>query len=407
MVTSDVMVTSRYPSLDVLRGLAILGTLGTNVWIFTDPEGLVGYLTGTPDSAWRGVEVALQLMTQGKFLGLLTVMFGIGLALQRRSALRGGLRWPGTYPWRAALLLLDGILHFLLVTEFDVLMGYAITGWIVAYLLLTTPRTQWRVIATAVFAHVAVLATITVLLAVAARSGGGGGPLDPNPYADGSWWDLVLFRVDHALLFRLETLVIFPLSIALFLLGARLFDAGVLDASGSILRRWLMIIGFGVALPIDAALELGNPAGLGLLLSRYGTAPVVALGILAVVADFYARRPDHLPGVVGRRLSEVGRMALSCYVVQNFVASAVCYGWGLGLAAAMPAEYRVPGTIALYVAIAAVITAFAHLWQRRFDRGPVEWLWNTSYRALAGATTGTAPDSTRYRSPEKRSTTYR
>jgi uncharacterized protein len=26
---------------------------------------------------------------------------------------------------------------------------------------------------------------------------------------------------------------------------------------------------------------------------------------------------------------------------------------------------------------------FAHLWLRRFTRGPVEWLWNSSYQALA------------------------
>ena len=38
-------------------------------------------------------------------------------------------------------------------------------------------------------------------------------PLSPNPYADGSFWDLVLFRAEHALAFRAETIVILPLSI--------------------------------------------------------------------------------------------------------------------------------------------------------------------------------------------------
>lgn len=170
MVPSEGMGTSRYLSLDVLRGIAILGTLGTNVWIFTHPEGLVGYLSGTPDSDWRGVEVVLQLLTQGKFLGLLTVMFGIGLALQRASAMRRGLRWPGSYPWRAALLFLDGVVHFVLMTEFDVLMGYAITGWIVAYLLVTTPRTQRRIVCAAAAVHVGVLIAITVALATASRT---------------------------------------------------------------------------------------------------------------------------------------------------------------------------------------------------------------------------------------------
>jgi len=159
------MSSSRLASLDVLRGIAILGTLGTNIWIYTHPEGLIGYINGTPDSDWRGVEIGLQLVTQGKFLGLLTVMFGIGLALQQRSARRAGQRWPGSYPWRAALLLLDGIVHFVLMTEFDVLVGYAITGWIVSYLLVTSPQTQRRVIAAAAAVHVALLTLITLALA--------------------------------------------------------------------------------------------------------------------------------------------------------------------------------------------------------------------------------------------------
>jgi uncharacterized protein len=385
------MAPVRYPALDVLRGIAILGTLGTNIWIFTHPQGLIGYLSGTPDSGWRPVELVLQWLTQGKSLGLLTVMFGIGLALQQASARRAGRAWPGSYPWRAALLLLDGIVHFLLMTEFDVLMGYAVTGWIVAYLLVTAPRVQWRVIAGATAVHMAMLAAITAAVALAPRPDSGHTALEPNPYADGSWWDLVIFRLDNAWLFRLETMLIFPLSIALFLLGARLFDAGVLDERGATLRRRLMVAGFGVALPLDFALEFGVPGGAGLLASRYGTAPVVALGVLALVAEWYHRRPDRARSLTSRRLTEVGRMALSSYVLQNLVASALCYGWGLGVAAATPAQHRVPVTIAIYIVVIAIVMTFAHVWLRRYDRGPVEWLWNTTYRAVT-VRSGTAAD---------------
>ncbi len=402
------MSSSRLHSLDVLRGIAILGTLGTNIWIFTNPEGMVGYLGGssTPDG-WHPLEVALQLLAQGKFLGLLTVMFGIGLALQQRSALSAGLRWPGSYPWRAALLLLDGAVHFVLLTEFDVLTGYAITGWIVSYLLVTSPRTQRRIIAIAASLHVALLTTLAAGLLMLPHTEGPPRRLEPNPYADGSLWDLVAFRLDHVVLFRLETILIFPMSIALFLLGARLFHAGILDSRGATLRRRLMWLGFAVAAPVDIALEAGA-GGVGLLLARYGVAPLVSLAILSAVAEFYTGRPTL--GWAGRRLAEVGRMALSSYVLQNLVASALCYGWGLGLAAVTPPQLRVPATIAIYLTVVIVIVTFAHLWLRRFRRGPVEWLWNTSYRALAGATTsttGTDPGSTRCRSPETHSNSSR
>jgi len=136
-----------------------------------------------------------------------------------------------------------------------------------------------------------------------------------------------------------------------------------------------------------------------LILARYGVAPFVSMAVLALVAEFYLRRPE--PGWTGRRMAEVGRMALSSYVLQNLVASSICYGWGLGVAAQISDAQRAPATVAIYLAVIAVVMCFAHLWLRRFRRGPVEWLWNTSYRALADRTThrptGTAPGSTRCR----------
>lgn len=381
-------VPTRLVALDVLRGIAILGTLGTNIWILTDPEGIIGYLDRLGVAAtdgWMWAERVLQQLVQGKFLGLLTIMFGIGLAIQQRSAQRAGRRWPGKYPWRAALLFLDGVLNFVLIAEFDVLTGYAVTGLIVAFLLATGPRAQRRWLVGAATVHL----TMLTLLAAAMAAGGEQSssaadpqPLDPNPYADGSFWDLVVFRLDNAVGFRLEAVFILPMSIALFLLGARLFRAGVFTPEGAGLRRRLMIVGFGVAAPLDLGIGLFIGGDM-VLVTRYAIAPFVSLGILALVAEFYLRRPG--TGFAGRRLSEVGRTALTCYILQNLVAAILCYGWGFGLAARFAPEARVPFTIGVYMAVIAVIAAFAHLWLRRFDRGPVEMLWNYSYRKLAGA----------------------
>jgi Protein of unknown function (DUF418) len=147
-------------------------------------------------------------------------------------------------------------------------------------------------------------------------------------------------------------------------LGGRLVDGGV----------------GAVALPVDLVLGVSGGTA-GLVLARYGTAPLVALGLLALVVEVVGRRER--PGRVGRRLAEVGRMALSSYVLQNVVASALCYGWGLGLASRLDPAVRVPATVAVYLVVVAVVVAFAHLWLRRFARGPVEWLWHASYRKLS------------------------
>ncbi|MBS4104221.1 hypothetical protein KFZ73_23660, partial [Tsukamurella paurometabola] len=94
-VGAQAPTTRRIASLDVARGIAILGTFGTNVWIFTEPHGMVGYLdsVGAESLPIR----VLQTFAQGKFLGLLSLMFGVGLAIQQASAARHDRPWPGRY----------------------------------------------------------------------------------------------------------------------------------------------------------------------------------------------------------------------------------------------------------------------------------------------------------------------
>ncbi|WP_454196557.1 DUF418 domain-containing protein [Nocardia sp. Marseille-Q1738] len=374
---------TRLVALDVLRGIAILGTLGTNIWILTHPRGLVGYLQelGGSSGGWMWTERVLQQLAQGKFLGLLTIMFGIGLAIQRGSATRAGRRWPGKYPWRAGLLFLDGLLNFVFVAEFDVLMGYAVTGLVVAFVLATGERAQRRWLVGAVSVHVAMLTLIAIAMAFLPQEDSAADrPLDPNPYADGSFWELALFRLENAVMFRIEAVFVFAMSVALFLVGARLFRAGVFRPDGARIRKRLMIIGLGVAAPIDLIAGIAGGGDL-ILFTRYGSAPFVSLGILAAAAEWYVRRPR--AGFAGRRLTEIGRTALSCYILQNLVASILCYGWGFGLAARVSPGDRVPFTVGVYLLVSLIIAVGAHLWLRRFERGPVEWLWHVSYRALA------------------------
>ncbi|MBD9469918.1 DUF418 domain-containing protein [Pseudoxanthomonas sp. PXM01] len=363
--------------LDVLRGIAILGTLGTNIWIFMYPGGLLGYLAtgwGQSDDMHWGT-LALQQLTQGKFLGLLALMFGMGIVLQQRSALAAGIRWPGPYLVRAALLFVDGVLNYLFVVEFDVLMGYAITSVVVAFMLRlgSRGRTAWLAVAAGV--HFLFLGLVVLVLAFFDGDMPGG-----VTAATGSgWWDMVQSRVDNVWLFREEMFFIAPMSVALFLLGARLLEAGVFEARGVRLRRWLIVLGLGVAWPIDMAMGVfGGDAGI--MAGRYGTAPFVAMGLLAAVAEAFHRRPQ--PGALGRRLAEVGRMALSGYVLQNLLASALCYDWGLGLARRVPEAWSVPATVGIYLLVAAGVMLFAHLWQRHAKRGPLEWLWHRSYLRL-------------------------
>ena len=332
----------------------------------------------------------LQQLANGKFLGLLTLMFGIGLAIQAQAAARRGRAWPGPYPWRAAILFLDGLLHYLLVVEFDVLMGYAVTGAIAAYVIVGSPRAQRIWIGVTAGLHGLLVAWLTLGLWLG-EAGNLGGTPNPNPYRDGTWWDLVLLRLDHAALFRFEPVFLLLLGIAMFTLGNRLYRAGLFDpAAGAALRRRHMVLG-ALAAPVDLALGLHDPAWL--FATRYGTAPIVALGLLGLIAHCTVQYTEPgEAGWAGRRLAELGRVALSGYVLQNVIASVLFYGWGLNLGAA-PASWRLPLTLAGWLITSALVLAAAHLWLRRWPRGPLEWLWARGYGLLVREAAAAGPDA--------------
>ncbi|MBG0828611.1 DUF418 domain-containing protein [Planomonospora sp. ID67723] len=371
------MTNQRIDVLDVLRGVAILGTLGTNIWIFTDPGGPAGVLGALAQPG--AVETFLRFLTNGKFLALLTLLFGAGLELQYRSAQRRGTPWPGWYLWRAALLFAEGVIHYFLIFEFDVLMGYAITSMIVAYLIGRSDRAvrAWMVGVGSVFA--VVVGLLTAALLAAEDTAAGQAAQESTLFSRGSYADQVLTRVELFGFYRLEAVFIVPMGIVLFLLGSRLMRAGVFEGSerGGTLRRRLMIAGLGAGVPLNL---LTSFAGEGwFLVDRYLLPPVVALGLLGLVVTV-AHRMTGAPGPLRRGLTDVGRTALSCYVFQNLAGAVLCYGWGLGLAERLDGlrPWWVP---VAWAGICLLFMTLASLWLRRFDRGPLELLWQWAYQA--------------------------
>nr|WP_053696320.1 DUF418 domain-containing protein [Streptomyces sp. NRRL F-5755] len=370
---------ARLPLLDVLRGVAILGTLMTNVWIFAAPGAEAGVLKGGAamsvfDSSWSGLaEGTFRFLADGKFLSMLTMLFGVGLAIQFRSAAKRGRTWPGRYKWRALFLFVEGTVHFVLVFAWDVLMGYAVVALLVAWQLTRTARTQRVLMAVAGGVHVAVLALLTAAaLGRSSKGSGGGGGASAEAvalYADGGYPEQIAFRLHNAVGLRIEPVVSFALLVFLFHLGVRLFRAGAFaaDANGRRIRRRMCVWGLGVGLPLNA---LTAAAGSDFyLLGRYGAAPVVAIGYLGLIGLIVDR--VRRPGPLTAGLGAIGRTALSCYVLQNVLCMLACYGIGLGLAARW-ADHGPWWVMGLWAVVCVVLFTGARLWLRHFEHGPLE-----------------------------------
>ncbi|MGI5187735.1 DUF418 domain-containing protein [Promicromonospora sp. CA-289599] len=368
----------RIAALDVLRGLAIIGTLASNIWIFTAPGGPAEWISGGMTDA-EPVQRALQALSNGKFLGLLTLLFGVGLELQYRSMVRRGMPWPGRYALRAGILFVEGLVHYVLVFEFDVLMGYAIASLVAAYLIGRSDRVvrAWGGVLAGLF--VAAIAGATALMVATGGSGatsaGGTRAADATTMSTASWFDQVLLRLEHMAVFRIELILIVPSATVLFLVGSRLVRAGLFTTTedGARLRRRLAWVGLGAGIPLNALTAWAGPDWF--LVDRYLVPPLVAVGILALGTTLVARAKSR-PGLLRRGVEGVGRTALSCYVLQNVLASALCYDWGLGLAGGGPWQ-----AVALWAGISLALMILAPLWLRRWPRGPIELLMHRVYDA--------------------------
>lgn len=354
----------------MLRGIAIIGTLASNIWLFTAFTG-----DRIIDIWWRD---ALHWAVNGVFLGLLTIMFGMGLEIQRQSAVRAGRTWPGTYPVRAALLFVDGLLNYILVVQFDVLRSYAIVGFVIAFVLLLPERWQWGVIITAITAHLALLASVQfapppeiIMPSAAAESA----PVEFQ--GPPTYWDTVrdaAQSVFTSLSLDSDAGTIIVMGLAVFTLGAMLYRKGVFEDRGARLRKGLMIFGFGIGVPVDAVLfATGNDW----LFGRYFAATITAFGIVALVAQFYVKREV---GVVGGLLGNVGRMALSCYVLQNVLGRILQNV--LSNSPLTTALDPIVGTLLMFAVIAILLVVFATVWGRFFRRGPLEAVWAWCFERL-------------------------
>ncbi|MCV4235117.1 DUF418 domain-containing protein [Virgibacillus sp. LDC1] len=355
--------------LDILRGFAILGTLGTNIWIFAH-AGDLRYITTFDHSGWWGADDLLRMvvlfLVNGKLLGLLTIMFGVGLEMKYRQAKRKGKPWPGVYLWAVLFLILEGLLHFILVMEYDILMSYGVTAIIAAFIVKGGDRLIARTmnVIGSVFV-IAILALAGLMLASGAEVSLGSFHDVAVLYQEGTWLGQVQYRLANFLPLRAEAILVIPTNVFLFLLGVRFMRAGVFapDENGKRLRKRLFKLGLYVGVPLNLLIFV--PGGAFDLPVRYLFAPLMSMGYIAIIARMiqYAKWEW-----LWRRLENVGKMSLSCYVLQNIIASAVFYGWGLGLAGKLNSA----AIIAVWLLISALQLGMASLWLRGFKLGPME-----------------------------------
>lgn len=404
-MTSLPTAADRIVTLDLIRGLAVMGILSVNIVAFSMIEAT--YLNpaalGWPDPASLGIWVANMLLVDGKFRTLFSVLFGASMLLViGRAQARGESGWA--VHWRRmATLLAIGAAHAILLWRGDILTLYAMGGFL-AYLFRNQP-VEKLVAAGLAFClfNVILFAAIGVTLLnqdIAAHSADASaevvrnwnlnlGSFYPSAQAvaedqaiySGSWAGIVAHEAGQATGIITNNLILLPETLGLMLLGMAGLKSGFLTGAWTN-EAYSRIAAWGIAVGLIGFLGLV----VGDLVSRFYV-PTLLTGFESLMVPFqllmaagYAALLVLLSRSMGplvQRFAAVGRAAFSNYLGTSLICTFVFYGWGLGLYGKLT---RAEAWLLVPI-VWALMLLWSKPWLDRFRYGPFEWLWRSLARA--------------------------
>ncbi|MBO9711309.1 DUF418 domain-containing protein [Sphingomonas sp.] len=395
------MSAARIPTLDIVRGVAVLGILLLNIVDFAMPQA--AYTNPRAYGGWHGADLAVWLVNfllfDGKMRGLFSCLFGASMLLVIERAEAEGRSAARTHFARMLWLLAFGYLHLLLIWRGDILALYALVGMIAWACRRMEPE---RLLALGI-----ALVLVSAFAAAATPYGIAEALADPGPRAApalAEWnrylgtptpaaiaQELALYRGTYpAILADRLTDWDIPIrllanagaeTLAYMCFGMAALRSGF--ASGEWVRgayRRGLKLGFGIGLPLTAAMAAWLiaaqfallPVAIVVLLLEALVRPLMIFGWACLI--LLLARPG---GALTLRLAAAGRMAFTNYLATSVICTTLFYGYGLGWFGHLSRAQ-------LYLVVPLVWTAillWSKPWLARFRYGPLEWLWRSLARA--------------------------
>jgi uncharacterized protein len=383
----------RHVTIDLLRGVALLGILVMNIQSFAMPMAAYFNPTALGD---RGAAdfyfwAFSHLFFDQKFMTIFSWLFGAGIFLMTTRAAERGVK-PAVFHYRRMLaLLVFGLIHAYLIWDGDILVLYAICGAIVYPLRKLRP--------------LILLGLGLLSLAIGSSLMVGGGLMIPRGPADaikefqdfwaptaeqlqretlafqGGWLSQMPERAGNALDFHLSDLWLWGVWRASgnMLIGMALLKWRVVTGElPQNFYRDLAVIGFGFGLPLIvagvASMSVHDWETFHSFFIagqfNYWASLLVALGWIGFTISLF-----HVGFARGltARLIAVGRTAFTCYILTSLICTFVFYGHGLGFYGHVSRAGQFAVTLAVWITLLIA----APWWLERFRFGPLEWLWRT------------------------------
>ena len=401
---SSTTTAGRIVTLDVIRGVAVMGIFSVNVVGFAMVEAAYFHppTWGFDGLADRLMWFANFVLIDGKMRSLFSILFGASMLLVAERAEAGGESRAAVHYRRMAVLLLFGLAHFYLLWFGDILTSYAIVGMAVFLFWRLNALSLAAFAVTAyIFAFASSLADAAWMRRAVEILASGQGTSAELAAARGTVHFLAPDKasIAHDLAVHqnfgsyvremtgpramepFETVrALWPETLALMLLGMAGYRSGFLTGSWSratYRRIALFGIGGGAAVSMVLAIVVWS-SGFALPLTMIALEtwsmpvhPVMALGYAALIVLAIQERE-----ALTQRLAAVGRAAFTNYLGTSLLATFIFNGWGLG-------RYDKLSRAECWL-LAPLFWMLMLLWSKpwldRFRYGPFEWLWRSFSR---------------------------
>jgi len=385
----------RVEAMDILRGVAILGILIVNMQWFSLPEGLPAHALW-PNLLDRTVETLILFFADQQFITLFAFLFGLGLAVQMMRAEARGEGFLRLYLRRLCVLWLIGVAHFVLLWDGDILHAYAQDGLILLFFLRRAPKTllAWAGILFCIpllFFGFTTYCSITGqetpevvdLISPVSLSDTAEDQQDIEEtrslYSSGTYAEIVESRANDVRWFVVpgidDVYILIGFLLGMYAGRRRIFH----DVSAHLpfirrVQRWGLVIGVAGSAAFAAG-GLFDPSPASVIQNVGKTCLIFAAPAMSL---FYASTIVLLArGEAWRRrlapLASVGQMALSNYLLQSLICAFVFYSYGLALFCQVRPSLGLLLTITLWL----IQIPLSVWWLRRFQFGPIEWLWRS------------------------------
>ena len=375
MNLQPVSINERVNAIDLMRGFSLFGILMINMLAFHSPLSYIDPYKWFNGNLNEWIYRFIDLFIQASFYPLFAMLFGYGLAMQFMRAEANNRPFMPLAVKRLLVLLLFGILHAFLIWYGDILITYAIMGFLLIG-MIRLPA-SWLMGFAAIIYTIPHLMLLGIMFIAAAA--------DPSVYVgymqiessiqsyqSGSFAEIFSQRLaDWTYSNNLINYIILIATILPFLMvGAAAAKWRLIERTQEKRKLWLFlaIVPLLIGLLLKSGPILFEPNYAFVYLQDIFGGPLVAIGYAAIIALLVQKTAMQK---LFSPVAKVGRMSLTTYITQSVLATLIFYSYGFGLYGQVD---LLTGTL-IAIGIFVVQLIFAELWFEKFSRGPLEMVW--------------------------------